>query len=80
MKINNDIIDNTENNITKLEFIVLLKSAESEFPNSVIEIRKEDIVTVRAMAPLISIFLLNDIIYIIIIFFLLFNMNKSHNN
>ena len=47
MKINNDIIDNTENNITKLEFIVLLKSAESEFPNSVIEIRKEDIVTVE---------------------------------
>src|SRR5215207_5928290 len=64
-KINNDIIDITENNIIKLKFIalllILLKSVESEFPNNVIEIRKEDIVTVKAMAPLISILFLNGI-------------------
>ena len=65
-KINNDRIDITENIIIKLKFIVLLlislTSVESEFPNNVIEIRKEEIVIVKAMAPLISILFLNGIV------------------
>ena len=69
-KINNYIIDITENNIIKLEFIVLLllllKSTEFEFPNNVIEIRKEDIAVVKAIAPLISIFFLNGTVLLLL--------------
>ena len=62
-KRNNDIIDITENNIIKLKFVILLLISltfeEYELPNNVIEIRKEDIVNVKAIAPLISIFFLD---------------------
>ena len=80
-KINNDIIDITENNIIKLKFIVLLlillKSVESEFPNNVIEIRKEDIVNVKAIAPLISILFLNCIVLSSLSSC---SLNNSHNS
>ena len=80
---NNDRIDITENNIIKLKLIIIilllisLTSVECEFPNNVIEIKKEDIVNVKAIAPLISIFFLNCIVLSSLSSC---SLNNSHNS
>ena len=64
-------MENAKNSIIKLMFtvllLILLKFVESEFPNKVMEIRKEDILVVKNMAPLISIFLLDCVVLLLVL-------------